>query len=818
MNMSERKSSLRYSSKNSFSYEKEVSSTTLQITKNRDEIIKNKVYCPIELKNVYKLLEDSDQLLSNKNLNLEYLLEHNSKVNEFLSLCEGYKVNLNNQSKPELKKTYNSIEKNMHYLNKHIETAKKDNIILKKKLKKSTDPLFISTLEQKYKQVCLDIENRKKEIKFLKDSIRKNEKLLDSNKRKPNKIALEKEYKNLLSQQSTLCSRLIQLQNGNRLYEENICKIDAQLDEIKKKMNELNIDTKREDDVLLSIENDASKENLERRIFNLNTKRDELKKEKNSYISSLNNTLAKLKKQISNLEEEKRNLLNEEKNNLDKHSILKRALNIKVLKNNRSEGKGKATFSRRNVTEKGAYTHKRTTDVYPEKREEETTWVNNVQIEEKHFIEQLLEDGNGHEISHEDVVPTALPERTKEDMCEEDHLSVPTQSKTFTQGNKHTDSQKAKRKKKKIFIPEFENDILMKLEKQVTEKLSRSEEVTEGVNEVNEEVTKEVNDEMNDAKDKVEDNKEGEHATEVTTEEATNNATEVTTEEVTQNAAEVTTEQDDNPPLESSYTKDLKKWRVTLDEDMRSEVEEVVEKYRGVQAGQEEESVQEVEDEQDGAEDMQENVEETQEEVESVQGEVEDTQEEADVQEEEVEGVQQEEVEDALEESTTGEAQNAVDDDDACDSLHDDLKDELGDDPSEVHEPVREPPESESPSPLQEQSDGEISEASIEMQKEKEQLESVMWNETEKSDDANKEVQPEDDTTGGPEKRDDAQSYLGEIGEEKSELHEMDRINSGEQKEKIPQSGGAVDSNEVDVNDLEEGDEPLDEVDSPADD
>ncbi|KJP89081.1 hypothetical protein AK88_01167 [Plasmodium fragile] len=65
MNMSDVKSSLRYSSKKSFSYEKEVSSTTLQITKNRDEIIKNKVYCPIELKNVYKLLEDSDQLLRN---------------------------------------------------------------------------------------------------------------------------------------------------------------------------------------------------------------------------------------------------------------------------------------------------------------------------------------------------------------------------------------------------------------------------------------------------------------------------------------------------------------------------------------------------------------------------------------------------------------------------------------------------------------------------------------------------------------------------------------------------------------------------------
>ncbi|KMZ94612.1 hypothetical protein PVMG_01969, partial [Plasmodium vivax Mauritania I] len=130
MNASEAKPSLRYSSKKSFSYEKEVSSTTLQITKNRDEIIKNKVYCPIELKNVYKLLEDSDLLLRNKNLSAEYLLEHNGKVNEFVSLCESYKVNASNQSKPELKKTYNSIEKNIHYLNKHIETAKKDNILL----------------------------------------------------------------------------------------------------------------------------------------------------------------------------------------------------------------------------------------------------------------------------------------------------------------------------------------------------------------------------------------------------------------------------------------------------------------------------------------------------------------------------------------------------------------------------------------------------------------------------------------------------------------------------------------------------------------
>ncbi|ETW51105.1 hypothetical protein PFMALIP_00819 [Plasmodium falciparum MaliPS096_E11] len=61
--MSDIKSSSRYSSKKSLPYEKALSSTISQINKNRDDIIKNKVYCPIELKNVYTLLEDSDKIL-----------------------------------------------------------------------------------------------------------------------------------------------------------------------------------------------------------------------------------------------------------------------------------------------------------------------------------------------------------------------------------------------------------------------------------------------------------------------------------------------------------------------------------------------------------------------------------------------------------------------------------------------------------------------------------------------------------------------------------------------------------------------------------
>ncbi|GAB65301.1 hypothetical protein PCYB_053190, partial [Plasmodium cynomolgi strain B] len=106
--------------------------------------------------------------------------------------------------------------------------------------------------------------------------------------------------------------------------------------------------------------------------------------------------------------------------------------------------------------------------------------------------------------------------------------------------------------------------------------------------------------------------------------------------------------------------------------------------------------------------------------------------------------------------------------------------DELNGDPPEKHEPVRESPKSEPASPLQKRSDGETSEAIIEMQEDKERLGSVMWNETDKLDDADKEVQREDDTTGGSEKRDDAQSSPRETGEENSELYEMDQINSDE--------------------------------------
>ncbi|KJP89083.1 hypothetical protein AK88_01169 [Plasmodium fragile] len=642
---------------------------------------------------------NSNSMFDSKNLNAEYLLEHKSKINEFLSLCESYKVNVGNQSKPELKKTYNSIEKNMHYLNKHIETAKKDSIILKKKLKKSTDPLFISTLEKKYKQVSLDIENKKKEIKYLKDTIRKNEKLLDSNKRKPNKIALEKEYKNLLSQQSTLCSRLIQLQNGNRLYEENICKIEAQLDEIKKKMNELNLDKKKEDDSFVGIENDASKENLERRIFILNTKRDELKKEKNVYISSLNNTLAKLKKQISNLEEEKRNLLNEEKNSLDKYSILKRALNIKILKSNKSEGKGRGALARRNFAEKGERTHERTTHVYLEKRQEE----NSDQFEEKHFIEELLDDGNGHELSHEDVVPMALSEHIKEDTCEEDHFSVPLQSTHFPQGNKNTDLQKIKKKKKYIFIPEFENDILLKLEKQVTEKLSRSEEmneeeVTEQVNEEVDEEVKEENEEVNEQKEEMDEEVDEEFKEEK----------EEVNEEVD---GEVNEEVDGevNEEVDGEVTEEV-------NEEMTEEViEELTEEVNEMAMNEEEDNVVKEEDEEvleDADEEMKEDVDE--EVTEEVNGEVNEVAQGLKTEEEgEVSEMAIDEVEDAQ-----GEVEG--------------VQEEV----EEVQEEIE-----------------EVQEEVEEVQEDKEQLGSVMWNETDKLEDANKAIEHDDDTTSGAEKK-----------------------------------------------------------------
>ncbi|VTZ68157.1 conserved Plasmodium protein, unknown function [Plasmodium chabaudi chabaudi] len=454
--MYETKSSLRYSSKKSSSYEKELSSTSLQIKKNRNEIIKNKVYCPIELKNVYKLLEDSDQLLKNKDLSLEELIEHNNKIAEFTELCENFKVNTNNQNKPELNKTYNSIEQNMQYLNKHIETAKKDSITLKKKLKKSTDPLFYSTLEQKYKQTCLDIESKKNEIKFLKDIIRKNERLLDSNKKKPNKVALEKEYKNLLGQQSNICSRLIQLQNGNKLYEENICKIDVQLEEIKKKMNELKIDRMNENDNPLEEFNNLSKDVLEKRIFTLNTKRDELKKEKNNVINNLTTILTKLKKQISNLESEKNNLLNEEKNNLDKYQILKRTINTKI---NKTENKIKI-FKKKNIIEKREDNSESIKpEIIPQKGKPNNS-NEKVSENETNFIENLLDQENNSYNANDNQMAFSKDEDSKEEKQE---------------NNNNTDTTSSFNKKNKYFIPDFEEEILLKLQEKVNEKLGNDE-------------------------------------------------------------------------------------------------------------------------------------------------------------------------------------------------------------------------------------------------------------------------------------------------------------------------------------------------------
>ncbi|EWC78429.1 hypothetical protein C923_00890 [Plasmodium falciparum UGT5.1] len=383
--MSDIKSSSRYSSKKSLPYEKALSSTISQINKNRDDIIKNKVYCPIELKNVYTLLEDSDKILRKKDSDINNLFKYNDKICEFINICEHYKIHMNSQQKPELKKTYNSIEHNIQYLSKHIETAKKDNILLKKKLKRSTDPLFLLTLEQKNKQLCIDIENRKKEIKFLKESIRKNEKLLDSNKKKPNPVSLEKEYRNLLNQQSNLCSRLIQLQNGSRLYEESIQRIDDQLEEIKKKMNDLNLEKKNEKEHLIEGVSDMSKENLEKKIFLLNTKRDELKKEKNNIINNLNNSLLKLKKQISVLENDKINLLNDEKSHIEKSQILKRTLNTKMNKMNKHENKIKTNIIKKKDINKKEQI---------EEQQEDNTLKEDNKNEEVYYVKDIKEDNN----------------------------------------------------------------------------------------------------------------------------------------------------------------------------------------------------------------------------------------------------------------------------------------------------------------------------------------------------------------------------------------------------------------------------------------
>ncbi|SOV11469.1 conserved Plasmodium protein, unknown function [Plasmodium sp. gorilla clade G2] len=507
--MSEIKSSSRYSSKKSLSYEKELSSTISQINKNRDDIIKNKVYCPIELKNVYTLLEESDKILRKKDSDINNLFKYNDKICELINICEHYKIHMNSQQKPELKKTYNSIEHNIQYLCKHIETAKKDNILLKKKLKKSTDPLFLSTLEQKNKQLCMDIENRKKEIKFLKESIRKNEKLLDSNKKKPNPVSLEKEYRNLLNQQSNLCSRLIQLKNGSKLYEESIQRIDDQLEEIKKKMNDLNLEKKNEKENLIEGVSDMSKENLEKKIFLLNTKRDELKKEKNNIINNLNNSLLKLKKQISVLENEKINLLNEEKSHIEKSQILKRTLNTRINKMNKNENKIKPyvikkkdinkkelieqykednTLKEDNIKEQVYYVKdiKENNDIQHIYKNDKYMYQQNVQTydhniitQPSNFIESLLEDQTPE--YKKDISPII---KTQKDLIKpfEENGNKNVDDDINNENNiikYNTKKNKNKNKNKNnsnVFLPQFEEDILLKLQKTVNMKLNENKE------------------------------------------------------------------------------------------------------------------------------------------------------------------------------------------------------------------------------------------------------------------------------------------------------------------------------------------------------
>ncbi|SOV21146.1 conserved Plasmodium protein, unknown function [Plasmodium sp. DRC-Itaito] len=507
--MSEIKSSSRYSSKKSLSYEKDLSSTISQINKNRDDIIKNKVYCPIELKNVYTLLDESDKILRKKDSDINNLFKYNDKICELINICEHYKIHMNSQQKPELKKTYNSIEHNIQYLCKHIETAKKDNILLKKKLKKSTDPLFLSTLEQKNKQLCMDIENRKKEIKFLKESIRKNEKLLDSNKKKPNPVSLEKEYRNLLNQQSNLCSRLIQLQNGSKLYEESIQRIDDQLEEIKKKMNDLNLEKKNEKENLIEGVSDMSKENLEKKIFLLNTKRDELKKEKNNIINNLNNSLLKLKKQISVLENEKINLLNEEKSHIEKSQILKRTLNTRINKMNKNENKIKPyvikkkdinkkelieqhqddntlkednikeqEYNVKDIKENNDIQHIYNNDKYMYQQNVQT-YDHKITTQPSNFIESLLEDQTPE--YKKDISPIIKTQKDLSKLCEENgNKNVDNDinnENNITKYNTKKNKNKNKNKNNSnVFLPQFEEDILLKLQKTVNMKLNENKE------------------------------------------------------------------------------------------------------------------------------------------------------------------------------------------------------------------------------------------------------------------------------------------------------------------------------------------------------
>ncbi|SOV76462.1 conserved Plasmodium protein, unknown function [Plasmodium reichenowi] len=548
--MSDIKSSSRYSSKKSLPYEKALSSTISQINKNRDDIIKNKVYCPIELKNVYTLLEDSDKILRKKDSDINNLFKYNDKICEFINICEHYKIHMNSQQKPELKKTYNSIEHNIQYLSKHIETAKKDNILLKKKLKRSTDPLFLLTLEQKNKQLCIDIENRKKEIKFLKESIRKNEKLLDSNKKKPNPVSLEKEYRNLLNQQSNLCSRLIQLQNGSRLYEESIQRIDDQLEEIKKKMNDLNLEKKNEKEHLIEGVSDMSKENLEKKIFLLNTKRDELKKEKNNIINNLNNSLLKLKKQISVLENEKINLLNDEKSHIEKSQILKRTLNTKMNKMNKHENKIKT-----NVIKKKDMNKKEQI----EEQQEDNTLKEDNKNEKVHYVKDIKQDNdiqhynennkymyqqNIHSLKYEQNVErydrTITPQPSNnfiesllEDQTPEHKQNINPIIKTQEDVSKPWEENgnnniyddinnenitKYNTKKKKIknnsnvFLPQFEEDILLKLQKTVNMKLNEKKEkeehmIQEEIKDVEQDINDDdmINEEIKDVKQDIND-------------------------------------------------------------------------------------------------------------------------------------------------------------------------------------------------------------------------------------------------------------------------------------------------------------------------
>ncbi|OTN65133.1 Uncharacterized protein PKNOH_S120141700 [Plasmodium knowlesi] len=162
-------------------------------------------------------------------------------------------------------------------------------------------------------------------------------------------------------------------------------------------------------------------------------------------------------------------------------------------------------------------------------------------------------------------------------VIEENHVSVPTQSKSLAQGKKNKGTQKIKRKKKKIFIPEFENDMLLKLEKKVTGKLSRSEEVkekvTEEVNERKEEKEEEKEKEVEEVKEEV--NEEVDEKVDVV-DEKVDVVDEEVTEEVNERKEEIKEEKEEVNEDVNVVAEDVTEEVVEVKEEVKEEVTEGV--------------------------------------------------------------------------------------------------------------------------------------------------------------------------------------------------------------------------------------------------